>query len=97
MSRGAGASRGVLHAFSSSPKLQSSSGTLGSRPGKHSERSGKGGAGTWKKNPMGTGGALPFVSPALAVHKSASAVERQREYLLDMIPPRSIPQSATWK
>ncbi|NXK70503.1 P66A protein, partial [Sylvietta virens] len=43
------------------------------------------------------GGALPFVSPALAVHKSASAVDRQREYLLDMIPPRSIPQSATWK
>ncbi|XP_005534014.1 PREDICTED: transcriptional repressor p66-alpha isoform X2 [Pseudopodoces humilis] len=97
MSRGAGASRGVLHAFSSSPKLQSSSATLGSRPGKHSERSGKGGAASWKKNPIGTGGALPFVSPALAVHKSASAVERQREYLLDMIPPRSIPQSATWK
>lgn len=98
MSRGA--SRGVLHTFSPSPKLQSSSGSaaLGSRPGKHAERSGsKGTAGAWKKNPISTGGALPFVSPALAVHKSASAVERQREYLLDMIPPRSIPQSATWK
>ncbi|RMB89765.1 hypothetical protein DUI87_33780 [Hirundo rustica rustica] len=100
MSRGAGASRGVLHAFSPSPKLQSSSGSaaLGSRPGKHAERSGsKGSAGAWKKNPINTGGALPFVSPSLAVHKSASAVDRQREYLLDMIPPRSIPQSATWK
>ncbi|XP_029814488.1 transcriptional repressor p66-alpha [Manacus vitellinus] len=47
--------------------------------------------------PRCPGGALPFVSPSLAVHKSASAVDRQREYLLDMIPPRSIPQSATWK
>lgn len=43
------------------------------------------------------GGALAFVSPSLAVHKTSSAVDRQREYLLDMIPPRSIPQSATWK
>ncbi|NWT95171.1 P66A protein, partial [Urocynchramus pylzowi] len=97
MSRGA--SRGVLHAFSSSPKLQSSSAgaALGGRPGKHAERAGSKGGAAWKKNPISTGGALPFVSPALAVHKSASAVERQREYLLDMIPPRSIPQSATWK
>ncbi|KAM9619983.1 transcriptional repressor p66-alpha isoform X3 [Harpia harpyja] len=78
MSRGPpGAPRGVLHAFSQSPKLQnaSSAAALGSRPG----------------------GALPFVNPSLAVHKSSSAVDRQREYLLDMIPPRSIPQSATWK
>ncbi|XP_040509478.1 transcriptional repressor p66-alpha isoform X4 [Gallus gallus] len=77
MSRGSGAPRGVLHAFSQSPKLQnaSSAAALGSRPG----------------------GALPFVNPSLAVHKSSSAVDRQREYLLDMIPPRSIPQSATWK
>uniref|UniRef100_A0A8U8BVD8 Uncharacterized protein n=1 Tax=Geospiza parvula TaxID=87175 RepID=A0A8U8BVD8_GEOPR len=94
-----GASRGVLHTFSSSPKLQSSSGSaaLGGRPGKHADRAGSKGGAAWKKNPISTGGALPFVSPALAVHKSASAVERQREYLLDMIPPRSIPQSATWK
>ncbi|NXG15869.1 P66A protein, partial [Grallaria varia] len=98
MSRGAGASRGVLHTFSPSPKLQSPSASLGSRTGKHVERSGsKGSAAAWKKTPLATGGALPFVSPGLAVHKSASAVERQREYLLDMIPPRSIPQSATWK
>lgn len=44
-----------------------------------------------------TGGTLAFVSPSLAMHKTSSAVDRQREYLLDMIPPRSIPQSATWK
>ncbi|NXB89270.1 P66A protein, partial [Vidua chalybeata] len=55
MSRGA--SRGVLHAFSSSPKLQSSSGSaaLGGRPGKHAERAGGKGGAAWKKNPMGTG------------------------------------------
>ncbi|KAM4884053.1 transcriptional repressor p66-alpha isoform 1-T1 [Sylvia borin] len=98
LSRGSGTSRGVLHSFSPSPKLQSSSAgaALGSR-GKHAERAPKGAAAAWKKNPISTGGALPFVSPSLAVHKSASAVDRQREYLLDMIPPRSIPQSATWK
>ncbi|NXV82647.1 P66A protein, partial [Atlantisia rogersi] len=101
MSRGPpGAARGVLHAFSQSPKLQnaSSAGALGSRPGKHAERPvSKGSAAAWKKTPINTGGALPFVNPSLAVHKSSSAVDRQREYLLDMIPPRSIPQSATWK
>ncbi|XP_017689990.1 LOW QUALITY PROTEIN: transcriptional repressor p66-alpha [Chiroxiphia lanceolata] len=97
MSRGAGASRGVLHSFSPSPKLQSPSASLGGRAGKHVERSGSKGSAAWKKTPLSTGGALPFVSPSLAVHKSASAVDRQREYLLDMIPPRSIPQSATWK
>ncbi|NXJ72218.1 P66A protein, partial [Rostratula benghalensis] len=101
MSRGApGAPRGVLHAFSQSPKLQnaSSAAALGSRPGKHAERPvSKGSAAAWKKTSLNTGGALPFVNPSLAVHKSSSAVDRQREYLLDMIPPRSIPQSATWK
>ncbi|XP_075632808.1 transcriptional repressor p66-alpha isoform X3 [Balearica regulorum gibbericeps] len=101
MSRGPpGAARGVLHAFSQSPKLQnaSSAAALGSRPGKHAERPvSKGSAAAWKKTPINTGGALPFVNPSLAVHKSSSAVDRQREYLLDMIPPRSIPQSATWK
>ncbi|XP_072213799.1 transcriptional repressor p66-alpha isoform X2 [Excalfactoria chinensis] len=100
MSRGSGAPRGVLHAFSQSPKLQnaSSAAALGSRPGKHAERPvSKGSAAAWKKTSINTGGALPFVNPSLAVHKSSSAVDRQREYLLDMIPPRSIPQSATWK
>lgn len=99
MSRGSGAPRGVLHAFSQSPKLQNaSSAALGGRSGKHAERTvSKGSAAAWKKTSINTGGALPFVNPSLAVHKSSSAVDRQREYLLDMIPPRSIPQSATWK
>lgn len=104
LSRGSAANpRAVLHTFSQSPKLQSaaSATTLVSRTGRHSERAvgtAKGsGSATWKKAPLSTGGALAFVSPSLTVHKSASAVDRQREYLLDMIPPRSIPQSATWK
>ncbi|XP_076847431.1 transcriptional repressor p66-alpha isoform X2 [Brachyhypopomus gauderio] len=42
---------------------------------------------------------MAYVNPSLSVHKtSSSAVERQREYLLDMIPSRSISQTAnTWK
>ncbi|XP_045348512.1 transcriptional repressor p66-alpha isoform X5 [Leopardus geoffroyi] len=104
LSRGSATTpRGVLHTFSQSPKLQNaaSATALVSRTGRHSERAvstGKGNATTnWKKAPLSTGGALAFVSPSLAVHKTSSAVDRQREYLLDMIPPRSIPQSATWK
>ncbi|XP_054321041.2 transcriptional repressor p66-alpha isoform X2 [Pongo pygmaeus] len=104
LSRGSATTpRGVLHTFSPSPKLQNSPSAtaLVSRTGRHSERTvsaGKGSAtSNWKKTPLSTGGTLAFVSPSLAVHKSSSAVDRQREYLLDMIPPRSIPQSATWK
>ncbi|XP_008567961.1 PREDICTED: transcriptional repressor p66-alpha isoform X2 [Galeopterus variegatus] len=104
LSRGSATTpRGVLHTFSQSPKLQNtaSATALVSRTGRHSERAvstGKGStASNWKKTPLNTGGTLAFVSPSLAVHKSSSAVDRQREYLLDMIPPRSIPQSATWK
>ncbi|XP_074060308.1 transcriptional repressor p66-alpha isoform X2 [Macrotis lagotis] len=96
-----GAPRGVLHTFSQSPKLQNAAAAaaLVTRPGKHAERPvSKGNATTnWKKTPINAGGALTFVNPSLAVHKTSSALERQREYLLDMIPPRSIPQSATWK
>uniref|UniRef100_A0A8C6X1K4 GATA zinc finger domain containing 2A n=1 Tax=Naja naja TaxID=35670 RepID=A0A8C6X1K4_NAJNA len=99
--RSASTPRGVLHAFSQSPKLQNASGVavLGGRQGKRAQRPiGKGGPYTWKKTPVNAGGTLNFVNPGLTVHRTtSSAVERQREYLLDMIPPRSIPQSATWK
>uniref|UniRef100_A0A8C5XEL9 GATA zinc finger domain containing 2A n=1 Tax=Microcebus murinus TaxID=30608 RepID=A0A8C5XEL9_MICMU len=104
LSRGSATTpRGVLHTFSQSPKLQNaaSATALVSRTGRHSERAvgtGKGSAASnWKKTQLSAGGTLAFVSPSLAVHKTSSAVDRQREYLLDMIPPRSIPQSATWK
>lgn len=103
LSRGSATTpRGVLHTFSQSPKLQNaaSATALVSRTGRHSERAvgtSKGTTSNWKKTPLSTGGTLAFVSPSLAMHKTSSAVDRQREYLLDMIPPRSIPQSATWK
>ncbi|KAM6217721.1 transcriptional repressor p66-alpha [Rhynchocyon petersi] len=93
--------RNVLHTFSQSPKLQTAAAALATRTGKHSERVVGASKGSttpgWKKAALSTGGALTFVSPGLTVHKASSAVDRQREYLLDMIPPRSIPQSATWK
>ncbi|XP_060037856.1 transcriptional repressor p66-alpha isoform X5 [Erinaceus europaeus] len=102
LARSSASTRGVLHSFSPSPKLQASAstGTLVSRTGRHAERpaGAKGGAASsWKKASLSSGGALAFVSPSLAVHKTSAAADRQREYLLDMIPPRSIPQSAAWK
>ncbi|XP_006885921.1 PREDICTED: transcriptional repressor p66-alpha [Elephantulus edwardii] len=102
LSRGpAAAPRNVLHTFSQSPKLQNAAAALATRTGKHSERTVGASKGNttpgWKKAALSAGGALTFVSPGLTVHKASSAVDRQREYLLDMIPPRSIPQSATWK
>lgn len=39
---------------------------------------------------------LAYLTPAaVGAHKSSSLADRQREYLLDMIPPRSISQSIT--
>ncbi|XP_072524936.1 transcriptional repressor p66-alpha-like isoform X3 [Salminus brasiliensis] len=55
---------------------------------------------SWRKQSSVTPGVtMAYVNPSLSVHKtSSSAVERQREYLLDMIPSRSISQTAnTWK
>nr|XP_029489830.1 transcriptional repressor p66-alpha-like isoform X8 [Oncorhynchus nerka] len=43
---------------------------------------------------------MGYVNPSLSVHKTTTSanLERQREYLLDMIPSRSISQTAnTWK
>ncbi|XP_022534633.2 transcriptional repressor p66-alpha isoform X1 [Astyanax mexicanus] len=54
----------------------------------------------WRKQSGVTPGVtMAYVNPSLSVHKtSSSAVERQREYLLDMIPTRTISQTAnTWK
>ncbi|XP_042198559.1 GATA zinc finger domain containing 2Ab isoform X6 [Callorhinchus milii] len=103
MSRGmqSTSSRAVLHTFSQSSQLQNSVSGLGGRPAKHTERASKGGNTNWRKqiaSPAGRWVTMAYVSPSLSVHKSSSAVDRQREYLLDMIPSRSISQSAsTWK
>ncbi|XP_071343568.1 GATA zinc finger domain containing 2Ab isoform X2 [Trachinotus anak] len=107
-------SRGVVHSFTSSSQLQSAmtAAALGSRPGKHAAArplqqgakvsagsSNQGNVAAWRKQSSGnTGVTMAYVNPSLSAHKTTSAVERQREYLLDMIPSRSISQAAnTWK
>ncbi|CAB1317150.1 unnamed protein product [Coregonus sp. 'balchen'] len=73
-------------------------GSKGSSSGNSS--SGSGQATAWRKqNNLNTGVTMAYVNPSLPVHKTSSTVDaRQREYLLDMIPSRSISQTAnTWK
>ncbi|KAM8890223.1 GATA zinc finger domain containing 2Ab isoform 1-T1 [Synchiropus picturatus] len=106
-------SRGVAH-FTSSSQLQKAvtAAALGSRPGKHgaasqmqqgakisASSSNQGNMTAWRKQNSGNAGVtMAYVNPSLSAHKSSSAVERQREYLLDMIPSRSISQAANnWK
>ncbi|XP_043079316.1 GATA zinc finger domain containing 2Ab isoform X2 [Puntigrus tetrazona] len=100
--------RGVSHSFSTSSQLQNAvtAAALVSRPGKHVVRAGEKGTSsrnpttnTWRKQNSGTAGVtMAYVNPSLSVHRTTSPVDRQREYLLDMIPSRSISQTAnTWK
>ncbi|XP_072260702.1 transcriptional repressor p66-alpha isoform X2 [Pyxicephalus adspersus] len=97
ISRGlSGTTRGVLHTFPTTTKLTNAA-TIANRSVKHGSLNKTNMApGNWKKSPINAGGPLAFVNPGLPVHKS-TAVDRQREYLLDMIPSRSITQSSTWK
>ncbi|KAJ8011622.1 hypothetical protein DPEC_G00060180 [Dallia pectoralis] len=77
------------------PATQSSK---GSSSGNSS--SGSAQASAWRKqNNINTGVTMAYVNPSLSGHKTSSTVDpRQREYLLDMIPSRSISQTAnTWK
>ncbi|XP_024268294.1 transcriptional repressor p66-alpha isoform X5 [Oncorhynchus tshawytscha] len=107
-------SRGVTHSFStSSQQLQNAvtAASLVSRPGKHAMRPVQGTKGSssnssanpnaWRKQTTGNSGVtMGYVNPSLSVHKTTTSanLERQREYLLDMIPSRSISQTAnTWK
>ncbi|KAL7867184.1 hypothetical protein AOLI_G00149980 [Acnodon oligacanthus] len=103
-------SRGLSHGFSTSSQLQNAvtAAALVSRPGKHAMRAGsKGNSGSssnpatsaWRKqNSSIAGVTMAYVNPSLSVHKTTSPVDRQREYLLDMIPSRSISQTTnTWK
>ncbi|XP_030630432.1 transcriptional repressor p66-alpha [Chanos chanos] len=108
-----GGIHGVSHSFSPSSQLQNAvaAAALVSRPGKHasvhqgskpgsSRNSNATATSAWRKqNSVTSGVTMAYVNPSLSVHRtSSSAVERQREYLLDMIPSRSISQTAnTWK
>lgn len=100
--------RGVSRSFSTSSQFQNAvtAAALVSRPGKHVVRAGEKGTSsrnptisTWRKQNSGTAGVtMAYVNPSLSVHRTTSPVDRQREYLLDMIPSRSISQTAnTWK
>ncbi|XP_038146189.1 GATA zinc finger domain containing 2Ab [Cyprinodon tularosa] len=105
-------SRGVAHSFTSSQLQNAVTAALGGRAGKHAaslslqqgakvsagSSSNQGSMGAWRKQSSGnTGVTMAYVNPSLSAHKTSSAVERQREYLLDMIPSRSISQANTWK
>ncbi|XP_077390708.1 GATA zinc finger domain containing 2Ab isoform X3 [Festucalex cinctus] len=86
---------------------------LSSRPGKHGaarplqqgvkvsaggSNSNQGNVTAWRKGSSNAGVTMAYVNPSLSAHKTTSSVERQREYLLDMIPSHSISQAAnTWK
>ncbi|XP_048859497.1 transcriptional repressor p66-alpha-like isoform X2 [Brienomyrus brachyistius] len=102
--------RAASHSISQAAQLHSGSITaaaLVSRPGKHAVHAGgkvnssrNAAVEAWRKRSAATQGVtMAYVNPSLSqVHKSSSAVDRHREYLLDMIPSRSISQTAnTWK
>lgn len=105
-------SRGVAHYTTSQLQSAVTAAALGSRAGKHAaagrplqqgakvsaSSSNQGNVTGWRKSTGSTGVTMAYVNPSLSAHKSSSAVERNREYLLDMIPSRSISQAAnTWK
>lgn len=95
------------HAHVSRPAAQNlkvSSGKTSSTTSSSSTTTSRGGnpqATAWKKQSSNTTGVtMAYVNPSLSGHnKTSTTVDaRQREYLLDMIPSRSISQTAnTWK
>ncbi|MGH0168261.1 UNVERIFIED_CONTAM: hypothetical protein FKN15_054090 [Acipenser sinensis] len=93
MQRGlSGSARGVLSNFAQASQLSVASGLLG-MPGKRAPAS--------RGQPEGRrqlynipGVNIAYLNAAgVGGHKSSSLADRQREYLLDMIPPRSISQT----
>ncbi|KAF7702961.1 GATA zinc finger domain containing 2Ab [Silurus meridionalis] len=64
-----------------------------------SSSSSKATSNVWRKqNSTPPGVTMAYVNPSLSVLKTTSPADRQREYLLDMIPSRSISQTTNnWK
>ncbi|XP_078143941.1 transcriptional repressor p66-alpha-like isoform X1 [Centroberyx gerrardi] len=88
------------HAHVSRPSAQSSKVSSSGIGGSRNISGGSASATAWKKQSnSNTGVTMAYVNPSLSGHKTSSTVDaRQREYLLDMIPSRSISQTAnTWK
>ncbi|XP_048476246.1 transcriptional repressor p66-beta [Rhincodon typus] len=83
--------RSVLSNFAQGPQMHVASGLLG-MPGKHAVRSGAPSRG---QRPYFTssGVSMSYMNTGVGGQKGSSLADRQREYLLDMIPPRPISQS----
>ncbi|XP_060676662.1 transcriptional repressor p66-beta isoform X5 [Hemiscyllium ocellatum] len=83
--------RSVLSTFAQGPQLHVASGLLG-MPGKHAVQSGAPRRG---QRPYFTssGVSMSYINAGVGGQKGSSLADRQREYLLDMIPPRPISQS----
>ncbi|XP_059499024.1 transcriptional repressor p66-beta isoform X5 [Stegostoma tigrinum] len=83
--------RSVLSNFAQGPQMHVASGLLG-MPGKHAVRSGAPSRG---QRPYFTssGVSMSYMNAGVGGQKGSSLADRQREYLLDMIPPRPISQS----
>ncbi|XP_039544702.1 transcriptional repressor p66-alpha-like [Pimephales promelas] len=96
-SRGLPAS-GIRSISSPSPRLQ---------PGQHAVRQGSEviksrdpTTSGWRKRSRGAaaGVTMAYMKPSLSGHKSSSALERHREFLLDMIPSHTVSHTAnSWK
>ncbi|XP_029976186.1 transcriptional repressor p66-beta-like [Salarias fasciatus] len=100
MQRGlSNSARGVLSNFAQASQLSVASSLMGMTSAKHC---GGGGGGSGNRLQHDSrrqiynipGLNIAYLNPAaVGAHKSSSLADRQREYLLDMIPPRSISQS----
>ncbi|XP_056089854.1 transcriptional repressor p66-alpha-like, partial [Rhinichthys klamathensis goyatoka] len=89
---------------SPSPRLQNA---VVHRPGQHAVRQGSEvirsrdpTTSGWRKRSRGAaaGVTMAYMNPSLSGHKSSSALERHREFLLDMIPSHTVSHTAnSWK
>lgn len=90
----------MLSNFAQAPQLSVAGGLLG-MPGKtHCVGVGVGPGGGVSMSPRfptslvsPAGVNIAYLNAGIGGHKASSLADRQREYLLDMIPPRSISQS----
>ncbi|XP_028316436.1 transcriptional repressor p66-beta isoform X3 [Gouania willdenowi] len=93
--------RGVLSNFAQASQLSVASSLMGMSSSKHCGSSGSTGSSRLQHDNRRQiynipGLNIAYLNPAaVGAHKSSSLADRQREYLLDMIPPRSISQSIT--
>ncbi|XP_060916382.1 transcriptional repressor p66-beta isoform X3 [Labrus bergylta] len=108
MQRGlSNSARGVLSNFAQASQLSVASSLMGMTSAKHCGSGGSGSSNRMQHDSRRQIYNIPgnqqtgwlniaYLNPAaVGAHKGSSLADRQREYLLDMIPPRSISQSIT--